>query len=352
MSLRARPLLFALALLLMMLSVVGCDDESGPSGPVHTGVRPLLAVVLDGGLVLLDRETGDWLGEPFGLGTAPNDIVAEGEALYVINSISNDLHEFRYQDGAVGYTRHLDIGLTRNRNPYCVAATGEGRLLVSNLLENSVSVIDLAEWRVDTLWQTGPAPEGIVVAGGYAYVVNSGYSFASFTFSQGSLYVYDLSDGSLVDSLILGVNAQYAALGVDGTLAVTCTGDYQTVGGEIHLVSLDPLATIDILPVDGFPGRIASLPEGGFVIAAGGWASDGASNGLVLRLGDGSSALAVEQIATALGSIAIAGLADGGFYVAARDAERLELYNSDSRIATYALPDLPVALTLWDPAQP
>lgn len=304
-----------------------------------------MAVVMDDGMQIMDGESQQWVGSTLGLGTAPNDIVVDEQTIYVINSTSCDLQEFELEAHGWTYTRRLDLGLAQNRNPYNAALTGRGSLLVTNLLDNSVSVVNLFDWQVDTLWDTGMTPEGVLVHGDRAYIVNTGYDFQTFTFHPGSVYVYDVPTGELVDSLTVGINAQYIAMLQTGELVVSCTGDYGNNPGEIWILERDPLELVSQVEVEGSPGRVRVSPDGWLFCAAGGWSLDGESEGLVLRWASILDNPQPELVGTALGTIDIAPQFDGSFYVAAREGQSIQYFEGDSLVQTFTLPDSPVVLS-------
>lgn len=334
------------SLLFALLLMTACDEES-PNDPNPPSGNNYLAVVMDGGLDILDLDEGDWVGTTLGLGTAPNDIVLNAPTIYVINSTSCDLQQFDLERDGWRYTRRLDLGLAQNRNPYNGALHNDDRMLVTNLLDNSVSVVDLIDWDVDTLWDAGAAPEGVLVAGDRGYVVNSGYDFPTLSFHHGSIYVYDIPSGERVDSLTVGINAQYIELLDTGQLAVSCTGDYGSNPGEIWIVERDPLAVSERIPVEGSPGRVRVSEDGWLYCASGGWSMDGETEGLVLRWPSAVNASSMELVGTALGTIDIAPTYSGRVYVAAREGQNLQHFEGDSLVRSYALPDSPVALAYF-----
>jgi hypothetical protein len=346
------PRSFVLPLLLALGAglLAGCGDAAGPgdgAGPVAG--RRFVAVAGDQTLRLLDAEAGDWEPGVWGLGLASNWIVPAADRLYVVNSVSNDLSRFRLEESlSLEALAPLDLGRERNRNPWAAARGGDGRLLVSNLLENTVSLVDPAAGRVDAVWAAGLAPEGVGVRDSLAWVVNSGYDFATFSFGPGSLYLYDYPEGELRDSVALPVNAQFGALDGEGRLHVVCTGDYGEVGGEVVVLELPSLAQAGRLELEGYPGRIAITPAGVACLAAGGWSGEEGSTGLVLRY-DAASLDPLPPLHPSLGVVDVAAGPGSTLWTLSREAGELARWEGEVRTGAWSLEDPPNALAVWVP---
>lgn len=332
----------------LMLLASGCslDSNDNSTGPA-SGPGPYLTVAGDVTLQLLELDTDTWR-EPLGLGNAPNWIVPDGDRLYVVNSISHTLQRFVSEDGKITTGGDpIELGLDRNLSPYAAALAPDGRLLVTNLLGNSLSVVDLDAGEIVEEWPVGRAPEQVLVRDGYAWVINSNYDFSDFSFHEGSVYRINALTGERLDTLAVGINPQYAAFGESGRLHVVCTGNYGDVEGEVWVLNPGPLGVSDALAIGSSPGRISVAPDGTAWIAAGGWSNAGDPQGLILSYDTRSLALN-PTLSAGLGVIDVAvDPVSGRLYAACREAMRVDVFEGRELVAQHSLEDAPNAIAVW-----
>jgi DNA-binding beta-propeller fold protein YncE len=341
-----QTVLASLALCLMMLMFVGCEEDSNPAiSSIPYGSR--LFIAGDNTLQMFDPENNTWL-EPVGLGLGSNQIVNDGSALFVVNSISHTLQ--RISSGIDGYqtTGSLDLGLERNTGPFAAIALDFPHIAVSNLLANSVSIVDVNEMEIVAEHPVGRAPEGLYSQYPWdtLFVINSGYDFSDFSFHNGSIYKMNSDDGEIVDSLIIGTNPQFC-LGFQGNLHVSCTGNYQDIAGEIWIINSDSLYVKQIIEIGHSPGRMAiDRSEGLVYVAAGGWSNEGESEGLILCY-DSVTYEVLDPLSASLGVVDVVWPeARGHLYAVCRDAMKLDVFDGQTKIASHDLEDPPNVLEI------
>ncbi len=336
-----------LTLLFLLFHIPGCEEEI--DDPVaSTDSDRYLVVIGFTTLRLLDLSTGELEPTVFGLGNAPNWAIPDGDRLYVINSLSNDITVFEAADGSIVQTGSFDIGLGLNNNPYAGVLTVDGRLLVTNLMRNTVSVVNPSAREVEEVWQAGTAPEGILTTESVAYVLNTGFDFATLRFRRGSIWTYTLADGLRRHTLETGVNSQFGFLAPDNRLHVICTGDYNNQTGEVRVYQLDPMDEVGRVEFEGYPGRYALAPDGTVYLASGGFEEDGEAHGLVLTYG-AATLQAGDSIAVDLGALDVAYDDETDrLYVACKDAVTLSVVTDGEQSRSIPLNDPPQALAIWE----
>jgi DNA-binding beta-propeller fold protein YncE len=319
------------------------DNEIGPGIPYASQ----LYIVGDNTLQILgpDLETRQ---DPIGVGLGANQILLMEGGLYVINSISHTLQRISFSNSTYQTTGSVDLGLDRNTSPFAAVRLGNRRVAVSNLLANSISVIDVINMEIVNEHPVGRAPEGLL----YLYdqdtlfVINSGYDFSDFSFHSGSIYKISSESGEIIDSLKLGTNPQYG-LTVQDKLHVSCTGNYQDFNGEIWILNTDPLEIEHIIEIGHSPGRMTLDRWDNIVyVAAGGWSNEGESEGLILSY-NSDTYETLDPLSASLGVVDVVwNEANTYLYAACRDAMKLDVFDGHERIASHSLEDPPNAIAV------
>ncbi len=225
------------------------------------------------------------------LGELPNQIVIQGDLAYVVNSIDNDIQIIDLKSEAtVGYI----IG--QLQNPFHMAFVDSQYAYVTNLMGNSISKVDVIDKTVVGEYEVGLGPEGLLVVGNKLYICCCGYEFSAYKkitqrdwvfdpthrandvkayrYIAGRVYVFDIQNEEVTDSIAVGLNPQYLALDPEGELNVMCTGNYWTVLGQIYRINTSTDQVIDSIATGGSPGIISIGTDGIGYLAAGGWHPD------------------------------------------------------------------------------
>ena len=332
--------------LLLLIFVIGCDNSNVSSLPIQTGPTNLFVANMTT-LSVIDLELGDVSNDVFGLGNAPNDMTIVGDLLVVVNSVSNDLNFFHIaDDGTLSPDDVVDVGVAQNNNPWAVASDGQGNLLISNYMQNSISVLSLASRQIERTLEAGMAPGPIAIVGDFMYVANTGYDFGAYMFHEGSVWKYDLNTWDVVDSLQVGVNPQEIKMDPLGRLHVVCTGNYFDVFGEVFIVEPQSFVTLMTIETGGTPNHVAFAPDTSAYLSAGGWAFE-SSAGIVLKYRYDTGELLRDSnhpITTGNGANDIAIIEDGRIFVSCFEDNRIDELRGDSVYTSYIVGTGPSAI--------
>ncbi len=331
--------------LFVFVLFTGCSDEESPTEPVIVTGSRYLTIAGESSLSIMDLETSEFVDVELGLGSFSNWIIPDNDHLYVINSGSNDISVFSNLDSTFNFEELIDIGQERNLNPYSGTLLGDDYLLTTNNLQNTVTVLDKSNRAIAWEFLTGTAPSGIVEHFGTenAFVICSGYNYDDYSFGEGCVY-YQNINGEILDSLVVGINAQFAAMDSDGFLHVVCTGNYFDVTGEVWVLSTDQMELVETIPFEGYPGRISLASWGTAYIAAGGWETEGVvltydwqtlSGGSEISVGLGASDIIVDEENESV------------FVTCFNDLELAEI-KADTIYAVHDLEEPPNALSIWE----
>lgn len=201
----------------------------------------------------------------------PNQIVVRDSLAYVIASGTDELQIINLKtETTVDY-----INTGAFSNPYWMAFYDSQYVYVTLMLTDKVAKIDVLSGLIVDEMPTGASPSGIVIYDHKAFVVCSGYDFDTYSFNPGKLYIYDLSDNSLIDEIDVGLNSQYAAVDRAGNIHVVATGNYYDINGEAYIVNGDSHEIINNFALGGSPGQINIGPDNVAYIAAAGWSLAG-----------------------------------------------------------------------------
>ncbi|MBU0508881.1 hypothetical protein KKH27_08610 [bacterium] len=326
--------------LLFLLLIVSMADGQDRLYVVQYGDESLAEIRL---------ETGAVNPHVLDLGYGCNDIIAHGSRLFVTNSLLNTVQEI---DAETDVTLR-DIPTTGGVNPHSAATLNSDTLAVTNWISNNVLLIRLSSGQVVGNVYVGVAPQGIVAHGDRVYVCLTRY-LPSGQYGPGVVMIYNRGDFHLLDSLRVGMNPQTAAVDEWDRLHVVCTGNYGTVGGEIHVVDLGNRQTEAVVEVGGSPSNI-SFGGGQALLAAGGWGDHGEVYRYRLDdltvLNDQASPIRVGS-----GATDVEALADGSFFVSCAMTDEVEhRSNAGALFNRYPVSDGPGQMVLYggeSPIQP
>jgi len=330
--------------MLMLVSFNGCEN---PGSYDNWEFSDYILVAGDSSLQRFDLQTEEWIS-PVGIGPGANWMHKSSNGLlYVVNSTSHSLQAFSFNRGSFELSETVDLGLQRNTSPYA-AVTAKHWIAVTNLLTNSISLIDEYTHAIVDEFPVGRAPEGILASNDTLFVINSGYNFDDFTFHTGSIYQIVASTGEILDSLQLGMNPQFGMMDHHGRLHIVCTGDYRATTGEVWVLDRSSLDVIGQISTGHSPGRIvlgwANQTRVAY-LAAGGWSNDGESEGLILSY-DVETYELHTPISANLGVVDVC-FDDARLYAVCRDAMTLDVFTDDERIASYDIADPPNAVIAY-----
>jgi YVTN family beta-propeller protein len=193
------------------------------------------------------------------LGDVANQVVLRGERGYVVINNSDRIEIFSTTD-----VRSLgSVALPTGSSPCEMAMVDDSVGLVTNLYDNSVSVLDLKRAQVIRRIPVGNNPEGIAIAGGKAVVANSGFGVGT----TASIITVGQWTGSR--TVHVGDNPQEVVAGADGSVYVLCTGSYGDFSDPnddtpSSIFIIDPVSETvrDSIRIGPHASTIALGPEG------------------------------------------------------------------------------------------
>ena len=230
------------------------------------------------------------------IGPTANRVVVRGARAYVVNSGA-----FPGSTGAGVEVVELannqvvnTIPFSDGENPWAIAFVSDAKAYVTTLYGNNVTVLDPRVNGAAAILKTialpvftgpnGPVPagpEGIVVAGGYAYTTNTAWDSVGFSYLPGSVSIIDTAADLLVDAdadaangtdtpvFTSRINPQDLDVDGEGRIHVVCTGDYFSQFGVMDAIDPVTWAVASSVPLGGSPGNVSIL---------GGWALVGAGD--------------------------------------------------------------------------
>lgn len=208
----------------------------------------------------MNLETSEITNDILTVGNIPNRIHTRGDKIYVVNSTPAGITIIDGQTEEISNT----IALAEGSNPWDMAFVGNRKVYVTNLLANSVTVIDVVSGDSLASIPVGENPEGILVVNNTAYVANTG-GFPDYTPS--TISVIDIRADSVTKTLDVPLNPQDLALAPDGNIHVVCTGNFGDVSGRVAVINpfgdtdFTPLV-VDTIEVGGSPGDIVITTDG------------------------------------------------------------------------------------------
>ena len=202
----------------------------------------------------MNLETQEITNNIVTVGSVPNRIHTNDGFIYVVNSVPPGITVIDGRTDAVVQT----IALTDGSNPWDMAFVGTDKAYVTNLLANSVTVVNLATGDSVNSIPVGEGPEGLLVVNNTAYVANTG-NFPDY--NPSTVSVIDIRTDAVTKTLAVPANPQDLAVGPDGNIYVVCTGNFADIGGKVAVIN--PFADADFTPlvvdtvdIGGSPGDI------------------------------------------------------------------------------------------------
>lgn len=218
---------------LAALLATGCGSSGSKLGTAASGNLYVLNGLAET-LSVVDTTKGTVSNNVLTAGKWPNQVACRAGRGYIVNSGSNNVQQFDPTTNTTTTTFTLPTG----SNPYWITFASDAKAYVSNLMTNTVQVLNLSgSGSVGAAITVDTAPEGMVVVGHYLYVCCTAVTWP--TYGNGQVTVIDTTTDTVVKHIATGpaTNPQMAALGADGRVYVLCTGDGSTVNGQ--LVTID-----------------------------------------------------------------------------------------------------------------
>ncbi len=344
---------FSIALLMLVSAVLfGYDFYV-----VNSESQTLSSVDTESGII--DPDFAVLSNAPY---AAPNYMAILDDTAYVTVTYENRLEVVELSSNRV----RNSIYLGDNVLPYGVCS-GEGYLWVTGSGDNHLYQIDLESEEVVNSIATGTYPQSLLYFDGKIYVSNTGFNPSNYSYSPGTVSVFDASDCSLITTIDTDLNPQSMAVYND-MIHLSCTGNYIDVAGKIDLIDPQTNVVTETLNLGGTPKSIACFEDGRMFVGnawpAGVYVYNAETLDVLVEPNDGiflgGNALTIYN-----GELLSV---DAGDYISNSDVYRYELEN-DSLLNTYEVavgatdvvvkvetssiqdegiePNLPIALQAW-----
>jgi YVTN family beta-propeller protein len=290
-------------------------------------------------LDVIDLDAGSVTSNVASLGLWPNQIVYHNNQLLVINSGFNNLQIINPQTFATIGT--IEFG--DNHNPYYLCPIDDDYIAVSQLLDNSVSIVNVTTQQEEASIPVGSGPEGLITEVNELFVTITNYVGG---FQQGKVYVIDLATNQVTDTIDVGTNPQWIGRGHDGNLHVLCTGDYTTVFGEVHVVDPYTHHTVQTIPLGSSPSSWAVMESGVAYLGVNIWGGGGyllAYHTETYQVMHSES----NPLSVGGGVVGITAGQDNRLYICVTEADQVKVLDQgENIIATYNVGDGPQSIAL------
>ncbi len=199
------------------------------------------------------------------VGQYANQIYIEENTGYIVNSGEHNIQVVDLENvTTMGY-----IQCPNGSNPYWVKITESGNKgYVSGMFTNSVFTFNPDTYEITGTISVGNSPEGLCLHENKLYVMNSSYGQSS-----GSVSVIDTQTDTVLETITVGNNPQFAAVDSYDKLHVVCTGNYgyssPAIWGEVYVININDYTDFSILDVGASPTRININDEGEAFLADG-----------------------------------------------------------------------------------
>ncbi len=252
------------ALVIVLVEVCGAVDPT--AWVINTSGETLSKINLATGVV-----TNNILPLGSDIESAPNQIVVRDTLAYVAVSATDEIQIIDLKsESTIGF-----IPTGENTSPFWMSFYDDRYVFATFFEGNALAKIDVEDGTIVGQWPVGLSPEGVIIAGGKAYVAVTAFDPNTWQYGQGTVAVFDIAGDSLLPSIDVGLNPQYVDVDMSGRIHVVCTGNYYSVFGIVYVI--DPLtdAVVDSVATGGAPGNVSIGPDNMAYIAAGGWYGDG-----------------------------------------------------------------------------
>ncbi len=346
-------------------ALIRSDDEERPEVSVTlrgVGLRPPVTLLEPwlvaanyadgaGNLSLLGLNSHSLRLGVIGLGNNPNDIVRDGNFLYVVNSVSHDMNVLEILDDfSIIMSEVVDLGRETNASPEFAAMDENHLLYVTNMNLGNVTIYDTRRREMLEPIPVGLSPMDILISEDKAYVCNSGFRVSDFGYDPGTVSVINLADRSTT-VVNVPLNPQYLALDKRGKIHVVCTGNYVDVPGSIAVVNPTSGAVERLIAIGGKPSQLAFTPDNtGCVPAYGEWGEQ--NPGLVFRYNADTGEILNgpdNPILVGNGAARITVGSDGAVYIACFGADRVDKLVGADLVESIQIGDGPTPLLLAEP---
>ncbi len=256
---------------LTVLFLTSCDDPTATKDKTTVSLNGVFLLnegqflQSNGSLSFYDPEADSVQNNIFsavndrGLGDVVNDMLIVDSLAFIVVNNSNTIEVMSINTWKSKGT----IPAGDYAAPYNIAQAAPGKIYISNLYGNSVSVLSIADLSIEKTIAVGENPEGIAIAGDYAFVANSGFGYGK------TVSVIDISKDEVKTTVNVGDNPQAVAVDLTGRVHVLCSGSYKDwsnpdddTDGAVYVIDAKGLNVLDSLTIAGHPSRLVMDDKG------------------------------------------------------------------------------------------
>jgi YVTN family beta-propeller protein len=190
------------------------------------------------------------------LGDVANSASVIGDFLYIVVNNSHTVEVTNKND--LSSVATIEIDDTNGGSPRHILQIDENRAFVTNLYDNTISVIHLSTHTVEHTISVIGNPEGMAMSSGKVFAALSGFG------NGNSVAVIDPATLEVTSTIQVGDNPRVIRADANGAIWVMCTGNYgydndfnpdpalETLG-EIHVIDAADETLIRVIDTGGHP---------------------------------------------------------------------------------------------------
>ena len=162
------------------------------------------------------------------LGMNGNDLLIYGSKAYIVMNVSNNVTVINKNSGQL--IQRIDFTNSTHGTSPRFAAAANGKVYVS-CTSGEVAVLDTTSLAIVSGIAVGSNPEQMAVANNKLFVANSGgFNYPNF---DSTVSVIDLSTGTEIQKITVGINPSYVVSDTYGNVFVGCFGDFGDIGPKL-----------------------------------------------------------------------------------------------------------------------
>jgi YVTN family beta-propeller protein len=177
------------------------------------------------------------------VGIRPYGVSATPDNVYVSNVGDNTVSVISTSDNPA--IKIIPVGIM----PYGVSATPDN-VYVSNVGDGTVSVISISENTVIDTIDVGIRPYGVSATSDFVYVANN---------DHGTVSVISISENTVIDTISVGAKPA----GVSATPDFVYVSNYDD--GTVSVISISENTVIETIPVGAMPTGVSATPDNVYV---------------------------------------------------------------------------------------
>ncbi len=182
--------------------------------------------------------------------SAPNKLEIEGNIGLVTITYENSVQKINLETGET--ISFIGLDDSSMPNDLCIY---DGNAYVTGNGNSSLYKINIETEEILDVVEVGLAPQGIIEAGGYIWVANTGFNINNYQYEQGTVSVINPEDMSIVATINTSLNP-VDMMQLEDKVYVVCTGNYVDISGELSVINISDLVVESTISIGGSIGSI------------------------------------------------------------------------------------------------